>query len=64
MTFHTVQDTVDQTSPGWWWRRYANPLYTIQVEATDASRRTIEGQGAVRVANQQYFAFLDAKRGY
>jgi hypothetical protein len=64
VTFQAVKDTVDDTSYGWWWRRYANPLYTIQIEATDASRRTIEGQGAVRVANQQYFAFLDAKRGY
>jgi hypothetical protein len=43
---------------------YLNPLYTIEVEATDASRRTIEGQGTVRVAGQQYFAFLNARRGY
>jgi tetratricopeptide (TPR) repeat protein len=47
-----------------WWRRYQNPLYTVEAEVTDASRRTIEGQGSVRVANQQYFAFLDAKQGF
>lgn len=47
-----------------WWQRYSNPLYTIEAEVTDASRRTIEGQGQVRVANQQYFAFLNAKQGY
>ena len=46
------------------WLRDANPLYTIEVEVTDASRRTIEGQGSVRVAKQQYFAFLNAKQGY
>lgn len=42
----------------------ANPLYTIEIEATDASRRTIEGQGSVRVARQEYFAFLDTKQGF
>lgn len=47
-----------------YWRYYYNPLYTIEAEVTDASRRTIEGQGAVKVANQQYFAFLDPRRGY
>ena len=31
---------------------------------TDSSRRTIEGSGAVKVASQDYFAFLDAKRGF
>ena len=47
-----------------WWARYSNPLYTIEAEVTDASRRTIEAQGQVKVARQQYFAFLDADRGY
>lgn len=64
VTFAASKETVDDMSYGWWWRRYSNPLYTIEIEATDASRRTIEGQGAVRVANQQYFAFLNAQRGY
>ena len=47
-----------------WWARTSNPLYTIEAEVTDASRRTIEAQGEVKVARQQYFAFLDADRGY
>ena len=47
-----------------WWARYSNPLYTIEAEVTDASRRTIEAQGQVKVARQPYFAFLDAERGY
>jgi uncharacterized protein YfaS (alpha-2-macroglobulin family) len=64
VTFTATKDEVNEGESGWWWRRYSNPLYTIEVEATDASRRTIEGQGAVKVANQQYFAFLQPKRGY
>ena len=55
---------VEEPEPNNWWQRYSNPLYTIEAEVTDASRRTIEAQGQVRVANQQYFAFLDAKQGY
>ncbi len=47
-----------------WWARYSNPLYTIEAEVTDQSRRTIEAQGQVKVARQQYFAFLDTDRGY
>ncbi|MBW3637688.1 MAG: hypothetical protein KY445_14680, partial [Armatimonadetes bacterium] len=47
-----------------WWARYSNPLYTIEAEVTDASRRTIEAQGQVKVARQPYFAFLKAQRGY
>ena len=47
-----------------WWARYSNPLYTIEAEVTDASRRTIETQGEVKVARQQYFAFLKTDRGY
>ena len=47
-----------------WWARYSNPLYTIEAQVTDASRRTIEAQGEVKVARQQYFAFLKTDRGY
>ena len=47
-----------------WWQRYSNPLYTIEAEVTDQSRRTIEAQGQVKVARQPYFAFLNTKRGY
>ncbi len=54
---------VEEPEPNNWWQRYSNPLYTIEAEVTDASRRTIEGQGQVRVANQQYFAFLNAESG-
>ncbi|MDQ3815319.1 MAG: MG2 domain-containing protein, partial [Armatimonadota bacterium] len=61
VTFETKKEEVD---PNDWWARYSNPLYTVEAEVTDASRRTIEGQGSIRVANQQYFAFLDPKRGY
>jgi alpha-2-macroglobulin len=61
VTFQTKREEVNEND---WWARYSNPLYTIEAEVTDASRRTIEGQGQVRVANQQYFAFLNAKQGY
>jgi uncharacterized protein YfaS (alpha-2-macroglobulin family) len=54
----------DENNWRWWWRRYSNPLYAIEVEVTDASRRTIEGAGAVKVANQEYFAFLNSPRGF
>ena len=47
-----------------WWARYSNPLYTIEAEVTDQSRRTIEAQGEVKVARQQYFAFLKTDNGY
>jgi len=57
----TKDEVVDDNN---WWRRYSNPLYTIEAEVTDKSRRTIEGQGSVRVANQQYFAFLNTKGGF
>lgn len=60
----TFQTTAETYNPNEWWRYYSNPLYTIEAEVTDASRRTVEAQGQVRVANQQYFAFLDPKRGY
>ncbi|MDF2441579.1 MAG: alpha-2-macroglobulin, partial [Abditibacteriota bacterium] len=66
VSFTATKDAVDDRGDGdnWWWRRYSNPLYVIEAEVTDASRRTIEGSGSVKVANQQYFAYLDAKRGY
>ncbi len=55
---------LEKIEDGNWWARYSNPLYTIEAEVTDASRRTIEAQGQVKVARQPYFAFLDVKRGY
>ena len=62
LSFQT-QELPDSTKNDWW-ARYSNPLYTIEAEVTDASRRTIEAQGQVKVARQPYFAFLDVKRGY
>ena len=59
-----VTDELEPVDDDNWWARYSNPLYTIEAEVTDASRRTIEAQGEVKVARQQYFAFLDADRGY
>ncbi len=58
--------TEDKTTvdPNDWWRRYQNPLYTIEASVTDQSRRTIEGQGEVRLSKQQYFAFLNTKGGF
>jgi prepilin-type processing-associated H-X9-DG protein len=41
-----------------------NLSYTIEAEITDASRRTVEAQGEVKVARQEYFAFLDSKHGF
>jgi len=38
--------------------------YTIEAEVTDESRRTITGLGEVRASKQQYFAFLDLRRGF
>ncbi|MFB3882851.1 MAG: MG2 domain-containing protein [Armatimonadota bacterium] len=38
--------------------------YSIEAEVTDESRRTINGSGSIRVSKQQYFAFLDLKRGF
>ena len=62
LSFQT--DEIEPTDNNNWWARYSNPLYTIEAEVTDQSRRTIEAQGEVKVARQQYFAFLDAKGGY
>ena len=62
VSFKTQEaEVVDENS---WWRRYSNPLYAIEVEVTDSSRRTIDGAGSVKVANQDYFAFLDIQRGF
>ena len=57
-------DELEVIAPNNWWARYSNPLYTIEAQVTDQSRRTIEAQGEVKVSRQQYFAFLDADRGY
>ena len=57
-------DELDPIDDNNWWARYSNPLYTIEAEVTDASRRTIEAQGQVKVARQQYFAFLNTDNGY
>ncbi len=57
-------DELEPIDPNNWWARYSNPLYTIEAEVTDQSRRVIEAQGQVKVARQQYFAFLDTDRGY
>ena len=42
-------------------RAYA---YTVEAEVTDESRRTITGSGEVKASKQQFFAFLDVKRGF
>ncbi len=57
-------DEIEPIDDNNWWARYSNPLYTIEAEVTDASRRTIEAQGQVKVARQQYFAFLNTDNGY
>ena len=64
IAFKTRALDVETLDPSEWWRRYSNPLYTIEAEITDSSRRTIEAQGQVKVANQPYFAFLNTERGY
>ena len=62
LSFKTDElEAIDENN---WWARYSNPLYTIEAEVTDASRRTIEAQGEVKVARQQYFAFLKTDNGY
>jgi uncharacterized protein YfaS (alpha-2-macroglobulin family) len=62
LSFQThALENIDENN---WWARYSNPLYTIEAEVTDASRRTIEAQGSVKVARQPYFAFLNVERGY
>lgn len=38
--------------------------YVIQAEVTDASRRVITGEGAVKVTRQAFYAFLQSDRGY
>ncbi len=57
-------DKIADDDPNLWWRRNSNPLYTIEAEITDSSRRTIEAQGQVKVARQPYFAFTNTQRGY
>lgn len=38
--------------------------YTIEAEVRDASRRTITGQGNVKVTRQQFYAFAEMKNGW
>ena len=38
--------------------------YVIQAEVTDSSRRTITGEGAVKVTRQAYYAVINVDRGY
>lgn len=38
--------------------------YEVRAQVTDASRRTVEGSGAVRVTRTQMFATLSTKRGF
>jgi hypothetical protein len=38
--------------------------YTIEAEVRDASRRTITGQGDVKVTRQQFYAFAETKNGW
>ncbi|MCE9582581.1 MAG: hypothetical protein K8T20_08820, partial [Planctomycetes bacterium] len=38
--------------------------YEVRAEVTDASRRTVEGSGSVRVTRTQMFAALSSKHGY
>ncbi len=60
----TDSDSQPQVRYGFYPVWKSNPLYTIEAEITDSSRRTIEAQGQVKVANQPYFAFLNVERGY
>jgi len=53
-----------KTEAGGQWPKARAYRYTINAEVTDESRRTITGSGEVRVSRQQYFAFLDLKRGF
>ena len=38
--------------------------YTIETEVRDASRRTITGQGDVKVTRQQFYAFAETRNGW
>ncbi len=38
--------------------------YTIEAEVRDASRRTITGQGDIKVTRQQFYAFAETKNGW
>lgn len=39
-------------------------VYNIQVELTDASRRTIRGEGSVKITNQSFYAFVHLEKGF
>ncbi|RYX82536.1 hypothetical protein EON83_19090 [bacterium] len=68
IAFQTQSMNKEEAQPRYGYGFYpvwqSNPLYTIEAEITDSSRRTIEAQGQVKVANQAYFAFLNTERGY
>jgi alpha-2-macroglobulin len=38
--------------------------YTIEAEVRDASRRTITGQGDIKVTRQQFYAFAETREGW
>ncbi len=38
--------------------------YTIEAEVRDASRRTITGQGDIKVTRQQFYAFAEMRNGW
>ena len=52
------------TEGGGQWPDARAYTYTVEAEVTDPSRRTITGTGEVRASKQQFFAFLDVKRGF
>ncbi|MDQ7779460.1 MAG: MG2 domain-containing protein [Planctomycetota bacterium] len=39
-------------------------IYFIKAEVRDASRRTIEGEGSVKVTRQQFYVFMQTDRGF
>jgi len=45
------------------WGEYDHQ-YSINIEVTDASRRTINGTGTVKALRRAFFAFVDNKLGY
>ena len=60
-----VTDELEPIDDNNWWARYfQSALHHRGRSDRRIKRRTIEAQGEVKVARQQYFAFLDAERGY
>ncbi|MHC5036940.1 MAG: alpha-2-macroglobulin family protein [Planctomycetota bacterium] len=39
-------------------------LFTVKAEVRDASRRTIEGSGQIKVTRSEYYAFIETPRGF